>query len=106
MHESKFITRRFSQDRFQVLFLAVALLLPAALIAQSYFGTVSGILTDTTGAVVQGAKVTLIDEQKGYKFSGTSDSSGRYLFASIPPGLYTVSVEMQGFEKVERTHIK
>jgi len=106
MHESKFITRRFSKDRFQVLFLAVALLLPAALIAQSYFGTVSGILTDTTGAVVQGAKVTLIDEQKGYKFSGTSDSSGRYLFASIPPGLYTVSVEMQGFEKVERTHIK
>jgi hypothetical protein len=76
------------------------------LFGQGYFGTVSGILTDPTGAVVQGAKITLTDEQKGYQFTGTSDNSGRYLFASIPPGMYSVSAEMPGFEKTVRTHIK
>jgi len=79
---------------------------PAPLLGQGYFGTISGVLTDTTGAVVQGAKVTLLDEQKGYKFTTTSDNQGRYLFASIPPGLYTITAEMPGFEKIERTHIR
>jgi|CZKR01.1.fsa_nt_gi hypothetical protein len=76
------------------------------LFSQGYFGTVSGILTDPSAAVVQGAKVTLLDEQKGYHFTATSDSSGRYLFVSIPPGMYSVSAEMQGFQKTVRTHIK
>jgi len=88
-----------------ILFL-LAFILPAMLFAQGYFGTVSGVLTDPSGAVIQGAKVTLQDEQKGYKFAATSDSDGRYLFASIPPGTYSVTAEMQGFEKTVRTHIK
>jgi len=84
----------------------VLLLLPVLAFGQGYFGTVSGLLTDATGAVVQGAKVTLLDEQKGYQFVATSDGSGRYLFVSTPPGTYTLSVEMQGFEKAVRTGIK
>ena len=52
----------------------LAVLLPAMLFAQGYFGTVSGVLTDASGAIVQGAKVTLLDEQKGYQFSATSDN--------------------------------
>lgn len=79
------------------LFLALALtvLLPA----QSYFGTVSGVLTDTSGAVVPGVKLVLTDQQKGFTFHTTSDSQGRYLFRSIPPGVYTVAAEAPGFEK-------
>ena len=53
-----------------------------------------------------GRKGTLLDEQKGYKFTTTSDNEGRYLFVSIPPGLYSVTAEMQGFEKTVRTHIR
>ena len=64
------------------------------------------MLTDATGAVVQGAKVILLDEQKGYQFTTTSNNEGRYLFASIPPGSYTVTAEMKGFEKTVRTHIR
>jgi len=90
----------------QTLTLAIILLLSALLFGQGYFGTVSGGLTDATGAVVQGAKVTLLDEQKGYQFTTTSNNEGRYLFASIPPGSYTVTAEMKGFEKTVRTHIK
>jgi Carboxypeptidase regulatory-like domain/TonB dependent receptor len=79
---------------------------PRLFFAQGYFGTVSGILTDPSGAIVQGAKVTLLDEEKGYKFTTTSNNEGRYLFVSIPPGLYSVSAEMKGFEKTVRTHVR
>ena len=84
----------------------VILLLPAALFGQGYFGTVSGTLTDPSTAIIQGARVTLVDEQKGYQFTTKSDSEGRYMFVSIPPGLYSVTAEMAGFEKTVRTHIK
>ncbi len=86
--------------------LALLLLLPVMLLSQGYFGTVSGELTDSSGAVVQGAKVTLTDQAKGFIFNATSDAAGNYLFAAVPPGIYTVLVEMQGFQKAERTNIK
>ena len=73
--------RSASSSRLLVL-TCLALLLPAMLFGQAYFGTVSGELTDATGAVVQGAKVVLTDQQKGFTFATTSDSSGRYLFRS------------------------
>jgi hypothetical protein len=98
--------RENCQRALRTLTTAVIVLLPAALVAQGYFGTVSGILTDSSAAVIQGAKVTLVDQQKGYRFTTTSDSEGRYLFVSIPPGLYSVTAERQGFQKTERTDIK
>src|SRR5579864_9329507 len=79
---------------------AIALLVPSLVCAQAYFGTVSGELTDSTGALVQGATVLLTDQQKGFEFRTTSDSSGRYLFRSIPPSTYTVTAQVQGFQKV------
>ena len=81
-------------------------LLPAALFSQGYFGTVSGNLTDPSAAVIQGAKVTLLDEEKGYQVSTMSDSNGHYLFPSIPPGVYSVTAEIRGFQKTVRTQIK
>lgn len=79
--------------------LVAFVLAPVVLVAQGYFGTVSGELTDATRAVVQGARVLLTDQQKGFAFNTTSDSNGRYLFRSIPPGVYAVSAEAKGFEK-------
>lgn len=73
---------------------------------QGYFGTVSGVLTDPSGAVIPGAKVTLLDQEKGFRFESKSDESGRYLFRAVQPGLYTVTAEMSGFEKTERTGIR
>jgi hypothetical protein len=79
--------------------------MPAMLFGQGYFGSVSGEITDPSGAIVPGAKVTLVDQQKGYQFATTSDNVGRYLFTSVPPGLYSVSAELPGFEKTVRTGI-
>jgi hypothetical protein len=95
-----------SKCLLRTLISTIIVVLPAVLIGQGYFGTVSGILTDSSGAMIQGAKVTLLDEQKGYHFTTKSDSEGHYLFASIPPGLYSVTAEMPGFEKTVRTHIR
>jgi hypothetical protein len=80
-----------------ILIIATVIAFPAVMLGQAYFGTVSGELTDTTGAVVEGATIVLTDQQKGYTFNTTSDSGGRYLFRSIPPGVYTVSAEARGF---------
>ena len=98
--------RLFVRLRVIFAFLLLFLLPDVFATAQGYFGTVSGVVTDQTGAVVPGVKVTLLDQQKGYSFDAKSDDSGRYIFRSVAPGLYTVVVEMTGFEKIERTNIR
>jgi hypothetical protein len=106
MHASRSILRNRSRSLLCALLLVGVLMLPAAVFGQAYFGTVSGELTDATGAVVQGAKVVLTDQQKGFMFTTTSDGSGRYLFRSISPGLYVVLVEAQGFGKTLSARFK
>jgi hypothetical protein len=88
-----------------VLTLALLLIAPAAVFGQAYFGSVTGVLTDQTGAVIPGAKVTLTDQDKGYSFNATSEINGRYLFRSVPPGFYSVTATVPGFEKTVRTGI-
>jgi hypothetical protein len=89
--------------RATIFFILIAI--PTILFAQGYFGTLSGDVTDSSGAMVPGAKVNLLDQKRGYKFAATSDARGRYVFTSLPPGLYTASAEVQGFEKTVRTNI-
>ena len=89
----------------RALLFAAMLMAPVLLYAQGYFGTVSGEITDPSQAVVPGAQVTLVDQQKGYQFTTTSGKDGRYVFSSIPPGTYTVSAQVPGFEKSVRTNI-
>src|SRR5689334_9925296 len=94
------LPRSFSRVLFAIACISMVIILPSLVCAQAYFGTVSGELSDPTGAMVQGANVVLTDQQKGFSFTATSDNSGRYLFRSIPPGTYRVSAEIKGFEKV------
>ncbi len=93
----------FSRNFFFTLtvfsFIAIALITAPSVRGQAYFGTVSGEITDASGAVVQGASVMLSDEEKGFNFITISDASGRYLFRSVAPGLYSVTVEAKGFAK-------
>ena len=105
MHASVSIRRsQYSFSTPSLLFLL--LILPATLLAQAYFGTVSGELTDATGAMVQGASVTLTDQEKGFSYNTTSDGNGRYLFRSVAPGTYAVIVEAKGFDKVASARFK
>src|SRR5579871_5663183 len=90
---------------FFFLLSAILLVLPATSFAQGYFGTVSGVVTDPSGAVIANAKVTLTDQEKGFTFDGKSDSAGRYLFRAVPPGIYRVVAEASGFSQQEKNNI-
>src|SRR5262245_8766137 len=87
----------FIRKIFLLELFAFLLLLPAAR-AQLYTGSVTGVVTDPSSAVIAGASVTLTDSEKGYESQAKTDTSGRYLFRSVPPGNYRISVEATGFE--------
>jgi len=60
-------------------------------------GTVVGEITDSSGAVVPGATVTLTDASEGVKLTDTTNADGKYAFPSVPPGTYSVSASKSGF---------
>ena len=95
---------RFAASRI-LLTMAVFALLAAPLRAQLYSGSVTGVVSDPTGAVIPGAKVTLTDINKGYAFSATSDAVGRYILRNLPPTTYQLRVEATGFKSYSRTGI-
>jgi len=79
--------------------LGLMLLLQISLFAQRDFGTLTGTVTDTTGAVVADAKITITEQATGVKTSATADSTGTYVRPLLKPGTYTVEVEAPGFRK-------
>ncbi len=76
----------------------VGLQVPA--VAQQVFGNIAGHVSDSSGAAVSGAKVTISDPSKGVKFDVTTDASGNYLKGQLIPDSYTVTIEAAGFQKV------
>src|SRR5579859_1828564 len=81
------------------LFCLFIIIAPKTALAQSSStGTVSGTVTDNTGAVVPDATVTLTNKATGNSRTATSTSSGQYIFAYVNPGAYDVKVGKQGFQ--------
>jgi Carboxypeptidase regulatory-like domain len=86
---------------------AVAVVVLSLLVSVSLFGqavnsTVVGTVTDSTGAVVVGAKVTLTEANTNVNRTGQTNESGNFVFPDLPPGNYFVTVEMTGFKKQEQ----
>jgi hypothetical protein len=77
--------------------LASLLLFDLPLQAQIYSGSLTGVVTDPSGAVVPEAKVKLTDVDKGFAYDTETDSTGRYVLRSLPPGKYRLSVALAGF---------
>src|SRR5277367_6477861 len=77
--------------------LVVALFLTASLIAQVNTASLSGLVTDPSGAAVQNVTVTVTNPDNGYVRTVTSDNAGYYSFQNLPIGQYTVRVESSGF---------
>src|SRR5262245_53038725 len=70
-------------------------------------GTLEGTVADANGAVVPGATVRVISPNLIRAQTAVSDSQGRYRFANLPPGKYTVSVEaVSGFAKFEKANVE
>src|SRR5258705_13673851 len=80
------------------------LLLAAAFgLAQTSTSEITGTVRDSSGAVVPGAQVTLLNEATGITFHQQTTQAGVFDFPSIPVGKYTLSVEVKGFKTFKRT---
>ena len=66
-------------------------------------GTVFGVVTDPSGAVVVGASVTLTDTGTGAVRTTTTNDSGRYFVANVSPGKYDISITKAGFAATKLT---
>ncbi len=75
------------------------------LLAQGIFATLTGVVSDPTGAVVPNAKVVLTDAGSGSARDTQTDSSGYYSFASVPVGTYNLSVAAGGFKDYAAANI-
>src|SRR5215469_10449432 len=69
-------------------------------------GSISGVVTDPSGAVVSGAKVVATNTQTGISSSVTSDGKGFYVVAALPVGAYTLQITVAGFKTYQRTGIQ
>jgi hypothetical protein len=77
---------------------AFAGILPRAY-AQTFSGTIEGIVKDTSGAVVPGVKVTITDMNTGVLTTAITNNVGNYLASFLNPSKYSARFEKDGFEK-------
>jgi Carboxypeptidase regulatory-like domain len=68
-------------------------------------GSISGTITDSSGAAVPGAQVTALNEGTAVTRTAPADEEGRFVLSAMPIGSYTVSIKAGGFKPVEKTHV-
>ncbi len=83
-----------------------ALFCPFALMLAQTGGTITGTVSDATGALVPGARITMTNPQVGAKFDAATTATGNYTIPALPVGTYTLSVEAAGFAKYNDTNIQ
>src|ERR1700688_31335 len=79
-------------------FLAMTLLLLPNANAQQTLGGITGTVTDTSGAVISGATVTLVGNETKLNRTQTTSTTGSYSFVNLPIGTYTLTFTQQGFQ--------
>ncbi len=96
-------TSRRSAFFCSVVLAVLSLLLFAS--GQSTGGRILGRVVDSTGAVVTGAQITLVNEATGVSRDTKTDQSGDYNFVEVVPGNYRVEYTLPGFKKYVRSNV-
>ena len=89
-------------------FLSVCVLLFCAgsvALAQAGRGSISGLVSDPSGAIVSGANVTALNPATGVSLHTVTSTAGLYSFVSLNPGLYVVTASQKGFESVAQNNV-
>src|SRR5258708_30918712 len=73
----------------------------SAVVGQTETATLSGLVTDRTAAAVSGAEVRLQSVDRGTVTTTTTNDAGIYVFPSVHPGQYQISIQKQGFKQVD-----
>lgn len=69
-------------------------------------GSIGGQVSDPNGAVIPAAKVVAKNEATGQEYTAQSSEFGLYVFPTLNTGVYTITVEKEGFKKVNRTNLE
>ncbi len=83
---------------------ALACAAPAA--AQTITGRIDGRVSDSSGAVLPGATITIVNTGTGLTTTQVTDDNGTYTATNLPVGSYTVSAELEGFRRAQRTGLQ
>jgi hypothetical protein len=89
--------------RTPLLMMAVAFLVGHQLLWGSVTGSISGVVRDTSGAVIPNAEVAAINVETGVQWKLSTDTHGFYSFQALPIGTYDVAVSKEGFEGYRQT---
>ena len=84
----------------------LSLCAPGVAHAQTFRGTILGTVTDNTGAVIPGAEVSVRNIETGIIRTTETDSVGNFTVPELPIGVYELSVQLAGFQKVVASNIK
>ena len=88
-----------------LLCLAVALLLSRTAVAQTFTSSITGIVTDPTGATVSGAQVELKNMGTNDVRNFTSSENGAYQFTNVQPGTYQITASAKGFKTFVQSNL-
>lgn len=83
-----------------------AILATAATISAQTFGEITGTVSDSSGAVVAGASVTLVNTATSQARKVDTNETGNYTIPFVPPGLYEVRVQKEGFKSSTRGDVR
>ena len=73
---------------------------------QAVNGTLLGTITDSTGAAVPNAKITITEQNTNVSRTDATNESGNFTFPDLAPGVYTVAAELTGFKRAARTDVQ
>lgn len=84
---------------------AVAAFSAPLLLAQQTFGGITGTVSDSSGGIIAGVTIKLVEEHTGLSRKATTNTSGEYLFPNLPIGDYLLTYTRDGFETQKLPHI-
>jgi hypothetical protein len=99
---------RLASKKTKILALSVLVFVlsaASAALAQAGRGGINGLVSDPSGAVIPGAKVTALNHATGISQSTLTTAAGLYSFVSLNPGSYQVTASLQGFETVSQDKV-
>ena len=104
--DSKNLFPRINFLEASALFLLLLILSATMAQAQVLYGTLSGNVTDSSGAVVAGGQVVVLEVQTGVSQKATTDSNGLYRVTALLPGTYKVTISASGFANQETSDVR
>ncbi|HEY4364146.1 MAG TPA: carboxypeptidase-like regulatory domain-containing protein [Bryobacteraceae bacterium] len=88
-----------------LLLLSLLIAAPVSMFGQTAAGTLTGIVTDPSGAVLAGLPVTATNAESGTKILGTTSQTGNYTLPQMPVGRYVITVSQTGFKTFRQENV-